>query len=90
MREVKIRKFSRNLKEELLDLPVMITRFGKPVAYVLDPNATPGSIRAYEMGIEAMGIQPIAEIDEPTTTVISVEKSEGIYSEEGPYSANLS
>ena len=38
MRQINIRQFLRNMKEELLNLPVTITRYGKAVAVVIKPD----------------------------------------------------
>ena len=37
MRQINIRQFLRNMREELLDLPITITRFKKPIATVIPP-----------------------------------------------------
>lgn len=38
MRYLNVRQFIRNHKEEVLDLPFTVTRYGKPVFVVSDPK----------------------------------------------------
>lgn len=80
MREIKIRKFSRNLKEELLDLPVMITRYGKPIAVVLDPDRVIDRTSGQIPG-------PVVGEGVPLTIEGSVGKDGIISFKEGAYSA---
>lgn len=60
MRYINIRQFTRNITEEIRNLPITVTRYGKPVVVITDANQSTGWVEplAGEVGQPGSATSP--------------------------------
>ena len=73
MRFINIRDFLRNMKDEVEDLPVTVTKYGQPVFTVVPFDVEPYLEKKRKEALTRLGDEPIVDLGDPLPTTSSVK-----------------